>query len=108
VGKEEEEERRRARASEENGHREVDYLKRAKGISSLPAHLANSHEDFNSHLSFQEREQTSDTYSCNTAPEEIKVNCSYATLHLLITSGYYFWTRQCTLLNGYTHIGRIH
>ena len=52
----EEEEFRRARASEENEHRQIEYLKRAKGNPSPPARSANSREDFNSRLSFHERE----------------------------------------------------
>lgn len=85
-----------ARAGEENRHRQADYLKRAKGDALPLARTANSHEDFNSHLSFHEREQTTDTYWRNTTPEEIDVRHSDASSPLPITLGHYFWTRQCT------------
>jgi hypothetical protein len=81
VGREEEEQRK-ARVSEESGHKQAGYLKRAKVESLLPARSANSRKDFNSHSSFQEKEQMADTYSRNTAPEDSKVNRSGTTLPL--------------------------
>jgi hypothetical protein len=87
--------RREARASEGNGRKRVVYLNRPRGDPSAPARIANSREDFNSRVNFQEKEQVTNTHWCNTAPGRSNTNRSGALL-LSVASGYYFETRQQT------------
>jgi hypothetical protein len=52
--------------------------------------------------------QASGVVSHNTAMDGIKVNRSYAALHLPVASGYYFRTTRLTSFTGQTPIGRTH